>query len=86
MSETRPPPSVLNVGFRAKIRNRGRPTDFAQGKQCANRPESAREDDVFFCPSMDLAAVRAAELAALDFCGGPQAFLDRLTARRQFRR
>lgn len=62
-----------------------RPT-WRRGKQCANQADSAREDDVFFCPRMDLAAVRAAELAALDFCGGPQAFLDRLTARRQFRR
>jgi len=41
-----------------------------------------RENDVFFCPGMDLAAVWAAELAALDFCGGPEAFLDRLPARR----
>jgi hypothetical protein len=45
----------------------------------------AREDDVFFCPGVDLAAVWAAELAALNFCGGPQFFSDGLAARRQFR-
>ena len=40
-----------------------------------------REDDVFFCPSMDLPAMRTGQFAALNFCGGPQAFFDRLTAR-----
>ena len=45
----------------------------------------AREDDVFFCPGVDLAAVWAVELAALDFCGSPQFFPDRLPARRQSR-
>src|SRR5260370_36669675 len=44
-----------------------------------------RQDDVFFRPGVDLAAVWAAELAALNFCGGPQFFSDRLAARRQFR-
>jgi hypothetical protein len=41
----------------------------------------AREDHVFLCPSVDLPAMGAAQFAALDFCGGPQAFFDRLTAR-----
>src|SRR5260370_35826791 len=44
-----------------------------------------RQDDVFFRPGVDLAAVWAAELAALNFCGGPQFFSDRLAPRRQFR-
>ena len=47
--------------------------------------QSAGEDDVFLCPGVDLAAVWAAELAALNFCGGPQFFSDGLAARRQFR-
>ena len=45
----------------------------------------ARENDVFFCPGVDLAAVWAVDLAALDFCGSPQFFSNRLAARRQFR-
>ena len=45
----------------------------------------ARENDVFFCPGVDLAAVWAVEFAALDFCGSPQFFSNRLAARRQFR-
>jgi len=45
----------------------------------------ARENDVFFCPGVDLAAVWAVEFAALDFCGSPQFFPDCLAARRQFR-
>ena len=44
----------------------------------------AREDDVLFCPGMDLLAMRAGHFSALDFCGRPQFFFDRLTARRQF--
>src|SRR6266705_4857976 len=44
-----------------------------------------RENDVFFCPGVDLAAVWAAELTALNFCGGLQFFSDGLAARRQFR-
>jgi len=70
---------------RCRNQNASRRFDFAQGKECAIWPDSAREDDVFFCPGMDLAAVWAAELAALNFCGGPQFFSDGLAARRQFR-
>jgi len=43
-----------------------------------------REDDVLFCPGMDLLAMRAGHFSALDFCVRPQFFFDRLTARRQF--
>ena len=48
-------------------------------------PDLTGEDDVFFCPGVDLAAVWAAELATLNFCGGPQFFSDGLAARCQFR-
>src|SRR3982074_880764 len=44
----------------------------------------AREDDVLFCPGMDLLAMRACHFSALDFCGRPQFFFDRLTAPRPF--
>ena len=47
---------------------------------------SARENDVFLCPSVDLLAMRAAQFAALDFRGRPQFLPDRLTTRRQFGR
>src|SRR6266566_2544291 len=40
----------------------------------------AREDDVLFCPGMDLLAMRAGHFSALDFCSRPQFFFDRLTA------
>ena len=45
----------------------------------------AREDDVFFCPGVDLAAMRAGHFGAFDFCVGPEFFSDGLAARRQFR-
>ena len=48
-------------------------------------PILAGEDDVFFCPGMDLATMRAGHLAALNFCSCPKFFPDGLTARRQFR-
>jgi hypothetical protein len=41
-----------------------------------------REDDVFFCPGMDLPAMGAGQSTALNFCGGPQFLSDRLAARR----
>jgi len=50
-------------------------------KEIAQMSILPREDDVFFCPSVDLSAMRAGQFAAFNFCGGPQAFFDRLTAR-----
>jgi hypothetical protein len=50
-------------------------------KEIAQMSILACEDDVFFCPSVDLPAMRTGQFAALNFCGGPQAFFDRLTAR-----
>ena len=43
------------------------------------------EDDVFFCPGVDLLAMRAGHFAALDFGSGPQLFFDCLPTRRQLR-
>ena len=74
-----------SVSADAENQHAKRVFDLAQGKFCVTRLTLAREDDVFFCPGVDLAAVWAAELAALDFCGGPQFFSDGLAARRQFR-
>ncbi len=44
------------------------------------------EDDVFFCPGMDLLTMWARYLAALDLGIGPQIFLNCLPTRRQLRR
>ena len=45
----------------------------------------SRQNDVFFRPGMDLAAMRTSHLMTFDFCLLPQFFPDGLTARRQLR-
>jgi len=49
------------------------------------RRTSAGKDDVFFCPTMDLLAMRAGQFVVLDLGLLPQALFDRLTGWRQFR-
>ena len=71
-----------SVSADAENQHAKRVFDLAQGKFRVTRSILARENDVFFCPGVDLAAVWAAELAALNFCGGPQFFSDGLAARR----
>lgn len=46
---------------------------------------SAGQNDVFFCPSVDLAAMGAGEFGRLDFGCGPELFVDGLTGRGEFR-
>ena len=46
----------------------------------------ARENDVFFCPSVDLPAMRAGEFRRLNFGRRPQVFFNGLAGRRKFRR
>jgi hypothetical protein len=46
---------------------------------------SAGQNDVFFCPAVDLAAMGAGEFGRLDFGGGPELFFDSLTGRGEFR-
>ena len=48
-------------------------------------PTLTSEDYVFFCPGMDLAAMRAGELRRLDLGCGPEVFLDGLPGGSQFR-
>jgi hypothetical protein len=45
----------------------------------------AGQNDVFFCPDVDLTAMRAGEFGRLDFGGGPELFLDGLTGRGESR-
>jgi len=45
----------------------------------------AGQNDVFFCPAVDLAAMGAGEFGRLEFGGGPELFFDGLTGRGEFR-
>lgn len=51
----------------------------------AMRRLSAGQNDVFFCPGVDLAAMRAGEFGCLDLRFGPELFFDGLTGRGEFR-
>ena len=46
---------------------------------------SAGQNHVFFCPGVDLAAMRAGEFGCLDFGRGPELFFDGLSGRGEFR-
>ena len=48
-------------------------------------PQSARQDNVFFCPAMNLLAMRADELGRFHFGSSPKLFVDGLTGHCQFR-
>ena len=45
---------------------------------------SARQDDVFFCPGVDLPAMGTGEFWRFDFCCGPEPFFDGLTGGSEF--
>src|SRR5438309_10705172 len=45
--------------------------------------QSARQNNVFFRPAMNLLAVRAGELRCFHFSSGPKLFVDGLAGRRQ---
>ncbi len=45
----------------------------------------ADQNDVFFCPGVDLATMRAGEFWGLDLGCGPELFFDGLTGRGEFR-
>jgi hypothetical protein len=49
------------------------------------RRDSASQNDVFFCPGMDLAAMGASEFGCLDLGCSPELFFDSLTSRGEFR-
>jgi hypothetical protein len=51
----------------------------------ATRRLSAGQNDVFFCPGVDLAAVGAGEFGCLDLGCGPELLFDGLTGRGEFR-
>jgi hypothetical protein len=51
----------------------------------ATRRLSAGQNDVFFCPGVDLAAMGASEFGRLDFGCGPELFFDGLSGRGEFR-
>jgi hypothetical protein len=46
---------------------------------------SAGQNDVFFCPGVDLTTMGAGEFWCLDFGCGPELFFDGLSGRREFR-
>ncbi len=48
------------------------------------RRSSASQNDVFFCPSVDLAAMRTGEFGSFDFRCSPELFFDSLTGRGEF--
>jgi hypothetical protein len=77
-------PALTHLGEVAEPSTRGAYLISLRTGSSAPRNYSTSEDDVFFCPGMDLLAMRAGHFSALDFCGRPQFFFDRLTARRQF--
>jgi hypothetical protein len=52
------------------------------GELGSRSPRSASEDDIFFCPSVDLAAMRTGEFRCFDLGSGPQRFFDCLAGRR----
>ena len=52
------------------------------GELGSRSPRSASEDDIFFCPSVDLAAIRTGEFRCFDLGSGPECFFDCLTGRR----
>jgi len=50
-----------------------------------DRRTSASQNDVFFCPAVDLAAVGTGEFGGFDLRCSPKLFFDRLTGRGEFR-
>ena len=53
---------------------------------CVSGQALASQDDVFFCPVMDLAAMRTGQPGLLEFGCFPQGFFNSLTGRRQLAR
>ena len=52
------------------------------GELGSRSPRSASEDDIFFCPSVDLAAMGTGEFRCFDLGSGPERFFDCLAGRR----
>ena len=49
-----------------------------------DRRTSASQNDVFFCPAVDLAAVGTGEFGGFDLRSRPELFFDSLTGRGEF--